>query len=112
MLAGQQALLDSVDEAVTDPQRNAELHWVLERLKGVTEAFSNEMQTARERAILLNLDYDATRHDFREIQQQMTAKRRQAAEKVIGLAMEARRLATEEEWAVIAAGLEKRRDWR
>lgn len=111
MLAGEQALVESVDEAVTDPQRNAKLHWVIERLNGVTKEFFHEMNTAQERAILLSMDYDATMHDFREIQTLAMAKRRQSIEKLVGLAMEARRYATEEEWAAIATGLEKRRTW-
>jgi hypothetical protein len=86
---------------VADEDRAERLRVVQAKIHRTSIEFFNDVMKAREEALRLNANYDAHSDAFASLQSLLSANRKRRAEDLIRYAMEARRIATAEEWAAM-----------
>ena len=102
-----QRIGDAIRKNVEDPDRSAALLQVQSRIQVKTTALFDELTEVRSEWADLNENYDATPEDFELLTRQTATARRAAVSDMIRLAMEARSVATAEDWAAMSKTLKE-----
>ena len=97
-VASAEELDELIRKHISDEDRADRLRAVQAKIHRTTIEFFNDVMKAREKALRLNADYTASRDTFATFRSVLTSNRQRRAEEVIRYAMEARRIATPEEW--------------
>jgi DNA repair ATPase RecN len=98
---GVETISKIVDETITDPERAQQARERLVRLDELIEEFGVEMQRIRTQAFYFNANYDTTTEDYDRFKDDLRRLRETKMEQLIALALDARTVVTEEEWATI-----------
>jgi len=93
---------------VKDPDRAAQLQAVQAKVQQTIAAFFKDFGEANGEWLRLNSSYDTDPAAFSSLQGLTAASRGRRAEDLIRLAMEARKIATAEEWAAMNEDRRKR----
>jgi hypothetical protein len=87
---------------VHDEERRDKLLAIQARTERITESFFRSLTETRQEWVRVNTDFDSTPASFATLQRQSRAIRQSHGENLIANAMEARRIATREEWEAMA----------
>lgn len=98
---------ESIRENIDDPERLEAMQGVQNRVQKCVDRFFDDLEVAQDKLGALNRDHGATRAQFRALQSQMAEARSSTTTKLIRLAMEARSVATREDWAAITKNVGK-----
>ena len=108
-VASAEELDELIRKHITDEDRAERLRAVQDKIHHTTIEFFNDVMKAREKALRLNADYASRPDSFATLRSVLTSNRQRRAEEVIRYAMEARRIATAEEWAAMGKDRRGRR---
>ena len=101
-VATAEELDELIRKHISDEDRANRLRAVQAKIHHTTIEFFGDVVRAQEEALRLNADYTASRDTFATLRSVLTSNRKRRADEVIRYAMEARRIATAEEWAAMA----------
>jgi len=106
-VAETERLAEAIRDNVADTGRAERLLAVLAKVSRTTTGFFDDVRQVREEWLRINADYNAGPGVFTSLQSRLAGYRKRRANEVIRHAMEARRIATPEDWAAMAKDLER-----